>query len=72
MAEKSIRGGARPGAGRKAGQRAARPKEARQVTLRPELWRELDAAQEEQCLSRAAMIESMARLWLDHLSGRGA
>ncbi len=71
MAEQSTRGGARPGAGRKPGQRAARPKEARQVTLRPELWQELDAAQAEQCLSRAAMFELMARLWLDSLQEGG-
>lgn len=71
MAEKSRRGGARPGAGRKPGQRAARKKESRVVTLWPELWAEIDRAQDALALTRTALIEEMAREWLERNAREG-
>lgn len=62
--EGKIRGGARPGAGRKPGQVAARKNVARQVTLRPELWAEIDEMQERLGLTRSAVFEEMAKEWL--------
>ena len=68
MADKENWGGARKGAGRKAGQRKDRDKVARQLTLPPALWAEIDQAQVDLGLTRASIFEQMARAWLDNLS----
>ena len=67
----SNRGGARQGAGRKPGQRAARPKVPRLVSLRPELWAAFDAAQEAQGLTRTAFFEVVVQDWLDRNTNVG-
>lgn len=61
---KATWGGRRPGAGRKPGLRSPRSKEARQVTLAPELWERIDAAQADLGLTRTAVFEAMAEAWL--------
>lgn len=58
------RGGRRPGAGRKPGVRSPRKKEARQVTLEPELWERIDAVQAARGLKRTTAFEEMAEAWL--------
>lgn len=67
----SNRGGARQGAGRKQGQRAARPKVARLVTLAPELWAAFDAAQEARGLTRTAFFAIVVQDWLDSHTEKG-
>lgn len=61
---KATWGGRRPGAGRKPGVRSPRSKESRQVTLAPELWERIDAAQADLGLTRTAVFEAMAEAWL--------
>lgn len=66
---KGPRGGRRPGAGRKRGwgnlgERIPRRDKIRQVTLPPELWREIDAVQDERGISRSTAFEEMAKAWL--------
>lgn len=72
MADQKNWGGARKGAGRKAGQRKDRDKVARQLTLPPALWEEIDKAQEDLGLTRSTIFERMAREWLDKYAGAGA
>lgn len=68
---KGPHGGPRPGAGRKPAPHASRKKESRRVTLPPNLWASIDAAQASMGLTRTAVIEAMAEAWLAS-QGRGA
>lgn len=68
---KGPHGGRRPGAGRKPGVHSPRKKEARQVTLEPELWERIDAAQAARGLKRTATFEEMALGWLAKQAARG-
>lgn len=68
---KGPHGGRRPGAGRKPGVHSPRKKEARQVTLEPELWERIDAAQAARGLKRTAAFEEMALDWLAKQAARG-
>lgn len=68
---KGPHGGRRPGAGRKPGVHSPRKKEARQVTLEPELWERIDAAQAARGLKRTATFEEMALDWLAKQTARG-
>lgn len=68
---KGPHGGRRPGAGRKPGVHSPRRKEPRQVTLAPELWERIDAAQATCGLKRTAVFEEMALDWLAKQAARG-
>lgn len=68
---KGPHGGRRPGAGRKPGVHSPRKKEARQVTLAPELWERIDATQEARGLTRTAVFEAMSEAWFAANDGGG-
>ena len=56
-------GGRRPGSGRKP-LPASPPKESRRVSLAPGLWERIDASQAGRGLTRTAVFEEMAEVWL--------
>lgn len=63
-------GGRRPGAGRKS-RPDSPPKESRRVSLAPELWERIDAAQEARGLTRTAVFEAMSEAWFAANDGGG-